>query len=149
MAEVGVQDPARARAFFIPSFQPPLEREEDGWAARPEISGNRGAFGAYEGTARCKEIKRLRVKKLVLGEATDAETEVVVADVREEVVAVGRAAERGADAPRPAAQQPGTPPSVRFTTTRALTLQPSSTIFRSSVIAGMPFIQAPFPNVAV
>ena len=30
MAEVGVQDPARAWAFFTPSFQPPLEREEDG-----------------------------------------------------------------------------------------------------------------------
>jgi len=47
MAEVGALDPARARASFIPSFQPSLEREEDGWAARPEISGNRGAFGAF------------------------------------------------------------------------------------------------------
>jgi len=54
MAEVGVQDPARARAFFTPSSEPSLEREEDVWAIRPEISGNRGAFGAFRGTAKSK-----------------------------------------------------------------------------------------------
>jgi hypothetical protein len=52
-----------------------MEREEDGWAVRPEISGNRGAFGACQGTAKSKEIERLMVKKLDMGEATDAETE--------------------------------------------------------------------------
>ncbi len=98
MAEVGVQDPARARSFFTLSFELPLEREEDGWAARPEISGNRGAFGACQGTAKCKEIKHLRVKELVLGEATDAETDVDDAVVRA-VVAVSRAAIRGVVAP--------------------------------------------------
>ena len=57
-------------------------------------------------TAECKDIKGLRVKKLVLGEATDAETDEEAAAVRVAVVAVGRTADRGVEVPRPAAQQP-------------------------------------------
>ena len=57
-------------------------------------------------TAECKDIKGLRVKKLVLGEATDAETEAVEAAVRGDDEAGGRAAVRGVVVPRPAAQQP-------------------------------------------
>ena len=50
-------------------------------------------------TAKCEDIKGLSVKKLVLGEATDAETDDEAAVVREEVEAVGRAAELGEVAP--------------------------------------------------
>ena len=45
-------------------------------------------------------------KELVLGEATDADTEVVAAAVREVVEAESRAAVPGVAVPRPAAQQP-------------------------------------------
>ena len=56
-------------------------------------------------TAKGKELKSLRVKNQVLGEATDAETEAVVAAVDRKVVdAGGRTAVRGAVVPRPAAQ---------------------------------------------
>ena len=57
-------------------------------------------------TAECKDIKGLRVKKLVLGEATDAETDDAVAENRVVEVAVSRAAFPGVVEPRPAAQQP-------------------------------------------
>ena len=116
MAEVGVQDPARARAFFTPSSEPSLEREEDGWAARPEISGKRGAFGAFRGTAKCKETKRLGVKKLVLGEATDAETAKVDDVLRDERDAASRAAAPEIADPRAAAEHPNGLPWLRFTT---------------------------------
>jgi len=100
------------------------------WAPQEEIQKTPGACGAIaeqttavnrqpqansqqptansqrKETAECKDIKGLRVKKLVLGEATDAETDVVVAEVRVEDDAVSRAAVPGIDVPRPAAQQP-------------------------------------------
>lgn len=106
---MGALYPARARSSFIASFQPSLEMEEDGWAARTEISGNRGAFGAYKETAKRKEIKRLNVKKLVLGAATDAETNIEAEDApRGHFSAVCRAAAHGKVETRATAQQPWT-----------------------------------------
>ena len=58
-----------------------------------------------QATAECKDMKDLRVKKLVLGEATDAETDVDDAVARVVAAAVGRTAVRGVGVPRPAAQQ--------------------------------------------
>ena len=64
---------------------------------------NRGAYGAgrdsQQPTAECKELKGLRVKNQVLGEATDAETDGEAAAVRGEDVAVSRAADPGEVAP--------------------------------------------------
>ena len=52
-----------------------------------------------------QRIKEQKGKELVLGEATDAETDVADAVVRGVVEAEGRTAVRGEVAPRPAAQQ--------------------------------------------
>jgi hypothetical protein len=53
-----------------------------------------------------RETTALKRKESVLGEAADAETNVVRADVRAVPVAVSRAAVHGVEAPRAAAQQP-------------------------------------------
>ena len=55
-------------------------------------------------TAKGKELKSLRVKNQVLGEATDAETDDAAAAVRVAAAAAGRAAVPGVDEPRPTAQ---------------------------------------------
>ena len=64
---------------------------------------NRGAYGAgrdsQQPTAECKESKGLRVKNQVLGEATDAETDGVVAVVRGDAAAASRAAVPGVEEP--------------------------------------------------
>ena len=93
-------------------------------------------------TAECKDIKGLRVKKLVLGEATDAETEVIEAVARGIAVAVGRAAAPGEDVPRPAAQQP----SFIISSGRN---QPGLVIARGEVVTVMPVVLAPLPDIAV
>ena len=52
-----------------------------------------------------QRIKEQKGKELVLGEATDAETDAVAAAARAVVEGAGRAAVPGVVAPRPAAQQ--------------------------------------------
>ncbi len=80
-----------------------MEEEETGKAGRAKKSRRLRRLAA---TAKCKEVKSLRVKKLILGEATNAEPNTAAAEVRMEAEAVGRAAAPGAEEPRPTAQQP-------------------------------------------
>jgi hypothetical protein len=83
------------------------------------------------------------------GDAADAKTDDAEVVVREAPEAEGQSADVEEVAQRSAAQQPGTLPFLTVTTTRPLTLQPSATIFRGSVIAGMPNIQTLFINVTM
>ena len=112
---------------------------------RSKISG---AYGATRNSqqpqtnSQCKEIKSLRVKKLVLGEATDAETDEAVAAVRVVDVAGGRTAVRGVEVPRPAAQQPW------FISSGGRN-KPGLVIARGEVLTFMPMVFAPLPHVAV
>ena len=92
---------------------------------------NPGAFGA---NSQYKEINGLSVKKQVLGEATEAETNIVIAADRVVPVAVGRTAVLGAVAPRAAAQQ------LRGSFTR----YPGATICWGIMIGFVPVIQTPF-----
>ena len=110
-----------------------------------------GAYGAIQQqpapngrkpTAKCKDIKGLRVKKLVLGEATDAEPHTAVPAARGADEAVGRAAEPGVEAPRTAAQQP---PFVFF----CLLIKPGTSIRWSPLVAVMPMIFAPLIHIAM
>ena len=95
-------------------------------------------------TAECKDIKGLRIKKLVLGEATDAETDAdaAVAVVRVVVAAVGRTAVRGVVVPRPAAQQP-------WFISSGSRNQPRLVIVRGEVVTLMPVVLAPLIHIAV
>jgi hypothetical protein len=97
---------------------------------------NPGAFGA---NSQCKEIKGLSVKKQVLGEATEAENNIVIAVDRGVPEAVGRTAEQGVGVPRAAAQQlHGN--FIRY---------PGATICWGIVIAFVPVIQTPFPYISM
>ena len=80
-----------------------MGEEETGKAGRAKKSRRLRRLPA---TAKCKELKSLRVKKLILGEATNAEPNIADAVDRMVEVAAGRAAEPGVVVPRPAAQQP-------------------------------------------
>ncbi len=81
-----------------------MEEAETGKAGRAKKSRRQRRLAA---TAKCKDVKSLSVKKLILGEATNAEPNIgVAAAPRMAVVAAGRAAVPGEVEPRPTAQQP-------------------------------------------
>jgi hypothetical protein len=97
-------------------------------------------------TAKCKEVKGLRVKNQVLGEATDAETDGVRAEARGAVVAVSRAAVPGDAEPRPTAQQP----SIHvILISFSFFINPGTSILWCPFVIVMPMISTPFPYIAV
>lgn len=83
-----------------------------------------------------------------MGEATDAETNEDVVEVREVEVAASRAAVRRMEEPGAAAQQPSSLCEwIPFLD--GLLVQPGRAIRGSPFIAVVPMIQAPLPHIAV
>jgi hypothetical protein len=93
-----------------------------------------------------QRTKELKYKELVLGEATDAETDADEGVDREVDVAVGRAAVPGVVVPRATAQQ---------SISRFILLlfgsffNPGTPILWRTFKIAMPMIHTPFPHIAV